>query len=348
MQWWIMPQDAHDQTMSVDNDFVMGMDFSVLPSNVRIIQWREGQGEIELTEGPQLRSNFYDVTPYAPFFQQFMSLISGISLGQAKKIQTDLITLLYENKRQLPYHHAIAAGDFSWEATDAVVTAMSAATLPALLGGTSGSGSSLVGLINAQAAALAANINANVVTPGNNTLIAQINSLIVDIANMLITHSNDRIAQINSRIVTKGNNLMLYISGTMLGQMSEGIGANKINCRLQGSPVVGLAGDIVQYGDAFVNIDVYADSFNHIGSAFIPVSASPIAPGSGPGAATLQFTPIGQSTPVTVTVTEMSDIMSGIHARRTSLLTTKFNKTAAVNAMTAISNVIAYDVTAGW
>jgi hypothetical protein len=195
-----MPQARHDATMAVDNDSVMGLDFSALPPNIRIIEWRDGVGEIELDALPQLRTNFQDITPYTPFFQQFMLLIPGISLAQAQKIQTDLITELYESKRQLPFHYAVAAGDFSWEATDAALLAMATVSIGALLG---------------------------------------------------------------------------WVGG-------------------------------------------------------------------------ISFTPIGQGTPVSVSVIEMGAIMAGIASRRTSLLTTKFNKTAEVNALTNLTNVIFYDVTSGW
>jgi hypothetical protein len=274
MRWWL---NTDHKAFSFENALVLEqMDFSSLPANVWMVQWTDDRGEIEYqdAEGNNLngiRDNFTDITPYVPFFQQFMSHLAGITLAQAKKVQSELITLLYETKRQLPYAHTIAAGAFSWDATDAAVTAMTAVTIPALLGGTSGSGSSLTGLINAQFAALVASINTHIVGIGNFTVIPQINSRIVDAGNASI-------------------------------------------------------------------------AFTHIDQSFEQVSVSPVTPGT----ATLQFTPIGQGTPVTVTLTEMSDIMTGISSRRQSLLTTQFNKTAAVNAMTTISDVIAYDVTLGW
>jgi hypothetical protein len=58
--------------------------------------------------------------------------------------------------------------------------------------------------------------------------------------------------------------------------------------------------------------------------------------------------PVGGTTPVNLTATDISNIMSGIAARRLNLQTTKNIKINQVNALTTIAAVIAYDVTAGW
>ncbi|MBO0716536.1 MAG: hypothetical protein J2P55_04270, partial [Rhizobiales bacterium] len=44
--------------MCVDNANVTGMNFSSLPPNVAMIQWREGRGEIEYSTGPALHAVF--------------------------------------------------------------------------------------------------------------------------------------------------------------------------------------------------------------------------------------------------------------------------------------------------
>jgi hypothetical protein len=366
MRWWIMPQPRHGATMAVDNDSVSGLNFSTLvPTNIHIVEWREGQGELELDQFPQLRTTFGDVTPYTPFFQQFITLLPGVSLAQAQKIQTDLITVLYEYKRQLPYRHAVAAGDFLWEATDALVTAMTATTIPALLGGTSGTGSSLVGQINA----LIAQINANYGTR-QTQINANYNAWHTQINSNLATRINAFASEVNSLIVAKDNTLVSEVNSFVVGPGNSMIGTydadmNTIYARLQDSgpstvpahyAAPGLAAPLPTAGVSFIAIDV---SFPNVDYPMVldpavdllsvtALSVSSIPVGSGPGAATLQFTPMGLGTPVTLTATEMSDILAGISLRRSNLLTTKFNKTAAVNALTTVPSVAAYDVTAGW
>src|SRR5262245_66685290 len=111
------------------------MDFSALPSDVWMIQWTEGKGEIERqTAGGKnlngLREEFHDITPYAPLFQQFMHLLPGLTLGQAKKVQCDLIQSLYDLKRQAPLPRVVSAGAFTWPADDGAIASMSCAVIP--------------------------------------------------------------------------------------------------------------------------------------------------------------------------------------------------------------------------
>jgi hypothetical protein len=126
--------------MSIDNATVKGMDFSALLSampDLWMVQWTEGKGEIERIEFDEnneasnlngLREIFVDVTPYAPLFQQFLTRMQAkeLLLPQAKKVQIDVIGLIFESKRQAPFHYPVAAGDFWWDASD--VGPMSAKT----------------------------------------------------------------------------------------------------------------------------------------------------------------------------------------------------------------------------
>jgi hypothetical protein len=121
MRWWLNTDDP--QIFAVDNASVSGMDFSTLPINSWMVQWTDGKGEIENQIDPNtndngLRASFIDVTPYASFFQQFLTLLPGLTLAQAQKVQTDLIKQIFESKRQDPFHYPVASGDYSWDASD--------------------------------------------------------------------------------------------------------------------------------------------------------------------------------------------------------------------------------------
>lgn len=248
-------------TMCVDNVNVTAMDFSSLPGNVAIIQWREGRGEIEQTTGAPLRTIFQDVTPYCQLFQQFMTRLSGLTLAQAQQIQTDLLSMLYDNKRQLPFSFNVAAGNFSWSTVDADIAAMSIATIPSIIGSGLASLATTVNTIAASAAALQNDINANL---------------------MAVQIQTD----------------------------SGGVFA--------ASP--GL--------------------FNPLNHSFPTYTAG--------AAATIKWTPIGHSAPVTLSSSEMAGLMSGISTRSSNLLTTLANKSSAIGALAEIADVIAYDVTTGW
>ena len=84
------------------------------------------------------------------------------------------------------------------------------------------------------------------------------------------------------------------------------------------------------------------------GSIAERVSATPTwTPMPGPTTG-LQWIPIGGTTPVPVTPAEETAILSGIAARTNTLAGKKNTKVAEVKALTAIPDVIDYDVTTGW
>jgi hypothetical protein len=58
--------------------------------------------------------------------------------------------------------------------------------------------------------------------------------------------------------------------------------------------------------------------------------------------------PFGGTATVSVTTTEQTTINNGISGQVKNLTTTKNSKVAAVNALTTVAAVVAYDVTAGW
>jgi len=136
MRWWL---NTDNKAFSYENALVLGvMDFSALASNIWMVQWIDGRGEIEYQDAAGnnlngLRENFTDLTPWVPYFQQFMTFLPGITLEQAQKIQNELIAELAESKGEQPYHHVVAAGDYHWEATDKAMTMMAAVAGRAML-----------------------------------------------------------------------------------------------------------------------------------------------------------------------------------------------------------------------
>jgi hypothetical protein len=167
MRWWL---NTDHKAFSVDNAFVRdGMDFSSLPPDLWMVHWTDGKGEIEYQDpngiNPNglpgtnlngLRETFFDVSPYAQFFQQFLTLLPGLTLDQAKKVQVDLIKQLFESKRQTPIEQSVTAGDYWWDADDSSIMGMNSAVTPHTIGAiftlgdsTGGTTGSLVAQINA-------------------------------------------------------------------------------------------------------------------------------------------------------------------------------------------------------
>jgi hypothetical protein len=299
--WSLVPSV---QVMLVDNVNANGMVVSSppLPSNLYMVQWREGRGEVETTTAPGLRTIFTDVSPYCPAFQQFMTIKNGqgaLTLAQAQKIQNDLINCLYDDKRQQPYAYTPAGGTSqNWSADDTDIAAMSLEAIPFISGGSSS---------------------------GLNSLVTQINAMI---------------DSINSSIVVPGN--------------SHASAVNTINSNLNGSafPNLKLSGTGIVGGGNIFPSNVAAPGLpsgfsTGAGSANNMSSIAHIG-GSGAGSANIPWSPIGATTPINLTMNDLTGIMTGISTRRQTLLNTHNSKQAAVNALSTVAAVIAFSVTAGW
>jgi hypothetical protein len=369
LRFWMV---RHVGAMSVDNTNVTGMDFTDLPANVSVVEWKSGVGEMEYDDRPRLRENFIDVTPFCPFFQQFMTLLPGITLGQAKKLQCDLIDVLFDSKRQMPYAYAIAAGNYTWDATDGSVAHMAAITIPSITGSVAGGSGSLVDQINNQNASLVAQLNSqkgslvsqiNVTITSFNSNIESAGDALVSAINSSITNAvNAGFNEVNSEIAAQINALMTWMNTYWIGYAGDTINtiSNKLQAvtydsgsSYQASP--GLAGNLptIAGGQYVGNVDATAGGVSYecgdvAGIGVGDITTNPIAAGSGPGAAVIQFMPIEGTALVNLTVTEMGSIISGIETRRNNLMTTQRTKKNAVNALTALEDVIAYDVTTGW
>jgi hypothetical protein len=340
MRWWL---NTDHKRFCVDNAVVSGLDFSGLPTDVWMVQWVDGKGEIERqfdkdTNDNGLRERFVDIIPYCGYFQDFLSLVKFLTLPQAKKVQIDLINEVYNSKRQAPFYYPIAAGNYWWDATD---DTLFSSTIPAIQNATAS--------LNAAMAAL-------------NPVVAQINSNTVAIINQNAGIGNTLVAQINSNIVNynnamiptfdaMGNALIAYVNDTVLGTQAAGV-INTVNYGLflpggsapEAHPP-GIPYDIPHYavtwGNPYYSAAVGPGTFNNATA----ISYTPLPPVSVSNAS---WIPIGATAPVTVTPAEQAGIMNGIAARTNALNVKRNTKIGQVNALTTIAAVIAYDVTTGW
>jgi hypothetical protein len=354
VRWWL---NTDHKAFAVDNSSVSGgMDFSALPADVWMVQWIDGRGEIEhqTADGENLnglRESFIDVIPYAPYFKQFLSLLPGLTLDQAKKIQIELINTIFDSKRQMPFHYVVATGDFWWDASD---TSMAAAALPAIQNATISVDNVIVQL-NATITAfnnLVAQINSYIVDGVNadmgyiNSAFASINTALGQVDSQVNSQVNSYIVDVSAQIVTHVNDVVLSVYDGVLGV------PNSVNYGLHspgGAAPSGISADIahIPYAMSHIAISVGTNPFG--------VNAIPYV---GPGAAggivgpvpttNVQWIPIGATAAVDVTTDEQQAILAGISERTNELNLIRNQKNAAVNALTTIASVIAYDVTTGW
>jgi hypothetical protein len=322
------------------------MDYSSLDPDIYMIQWTDGKGEIEKqidinTNDNGLRDGFFDVTPYAPFFQQFLRKCPLLTLEQAKKIQIDLIKQLYDLKRQLPYHHIIAAGDYWWDASDGTMYS-------SLIPTTQNIASSLnqtISYVNAildHLNSVISLINSGVSYPGN-YLASEINN------NVVAAHNNAIFAD-NVNNVPAGDALVAFIN-SMIDAINPGLIRTTVATMPgdPGTPVNAAPG--VTSGLIGTGIDFIVNPYNAsaVGSVpFANFSSLPLAHLPAVSGANTQWIPIGSSTPVNVTPSEQAAILQGIAARTNQLNLIKNQKTTEVSALTDIDDVIDYDVTDDW
>ena len=113
------------------------------------------------------------------------------------------------------------------------------------------------------------------------------------------------------------------------------------------TPAHGLSGNISHTNILYQYLTGLATAFSYltVGFSNINVGWNPVA---NVATANVQWIPIGSATPVIVTPDEQTAIMSGIAARTNTLNVKKNAKVTAVNALTTIPAVIAYNVTTGW
>jgi hypothetical protein len=349
LQFWIV---VHVGVMAVDNVSVDGMDLTTLPSNVEIVEWKTGVGEIEYNDRPRLRENFTDVTPYCPLLQQFMTRLVGITLDQAKKIQIDLIGVLFESKRQAPYHHPVAAGDYSWDASDAtMVTSMIPSIQSAIstINQINAQLGTVIPALNSAGSSLAASVNSNVVTGGNN-LSSAINTNVVNPTNALRDEINSAIVtpertihdEFNANVVISDSNKCSTLVANLVPTLvAAGTFASPGVTSLTPIPNLSAACLAIYLATVVAAVGNY---FNNVANTFtVSWPSIPNAAGSNQS-----WVPVGSTTAVNVTPTEQTAIMQGIATRTKNLTTAKNTKTNEVNALTTIGAVIAYDVTTGW
>jgi hypothetical protein len=352
--------------MSVDNASVAGMNYTTFPAHVSLVEWREGKGEVEYDDRPPLRESVYDVLPYCPFFDQFLTKLKGVTLPQAKKVKIDLVASVYDTKRQAPFHYPVAAGDYYWDATDEAMGSSTSAALQNTTAKLNEVVSRLNALVNSLLnAQLVAQINTNVAA-GVNAAITAYNNGVVAAANVLVSHINSQIVTPTNAAITDANtytvgilnaNLIPFINNTMIGSIGSG---NTINGKLQGFTfealgilvaAPGLAGSMAPIGFGFPATGNFCSALGDGFSGAAGINGVDGLPWTNVTNATTsnqQWIPVGGTTPVTVTPAEQAAIMSGIGVRSNDLAVKRNTKIGQINALTTVAAVIAYDVTTGW
>ena len=149
---------------------------------------------------------------------------------------------------------------------------------------------------------------------------------------------------INS-IIAQANAALAYLtSNTIDNDLGIGFGANQ----------VGAPGEVYNGNTnaPVASADVPAANIYSIGGSpaagIIVQFAAPDITGSAGGLGTVQWTPIGNVSPVTLTGADVSGLLAAIATRTASLQQTRLAYLAALAALASVGDVSAFDVTAYW
>ncbi|WP_024517082.1 hypothetical protein [Bradyrhizobium sp. Tv2a-2] len=154
-----------------------------------------------------------------------------------------------------------------------------------------------------------------------NTVIGEVNTLITEIDTTLSTLNSTWATNFN----TLNSNWPSQIQAALNNLVSE------INASLPfqsgGATIAGVT------GPSAVTFDSGLSGFSGNSTLTAP---------------SISLIPVGQTTPVTLSPTDLQAIVVAINAQNASKQSTSLSKQAAINALTSITSVVSYDATTGW
>lgn len=350
--------------MSVDG-VLFDIDTSTLPSGVVYVHWHEDDlGSIQ-HEGYS-QGVYLNPSPYAGYLNQW--IVAGATLAQAKAAKCGLIQAIYEFEKQEPVTVSVAGVPYQWDASDDAVTDLELrnASTNAAIDGVSAQVHTVANGVNQVAVAVndvAAGVN--VVAAGVNTVAAHVNAAqagiesVVSEINTVIGGVHTAVDDTNA-VASKVNALLAAfdgLKGTVASLASQTQSALDTIYSLTGNygslPTISLSypstpTDMVDAPhplSTFTLAPALVDAPTDLTTSLSTTLET--LPTDGPDSM-VPLIPIGQTTPVDLTVAQFQAIIDAISAQRMSKLATNLAKQAAVNALTTVGAIAALDATTGW
>lgn len=299
-----------DSMVVVDNASAV-VSLAALPTNVVVVAYQVDQGSVEYNDRPRLRIPFTDPAPYQPFLNLWITAAQApaLQLAQAKQLKIDLVEAIFHHKRRLPY----AYGAWSYDAHDESVTNVDLQV-------------QATATVSTDVSGLIASINAAFTAITN-----QVNATVVGGANAMVNANNVSAAAVNDWSYYNAVNWPKI--STQFGSLTGGVGGNHDYAYLTsalaavGSGGFGNMAAVVNITGATVS-GALSPGFSHVGNI------------------TLQ--PLNAAAPQSIPATDVYTALLGIANRRNSLNTNRLTKQIAINALSTIAAVAAYDATTGW
>jgi hypothetical protein len=302
------------ESMVVIDNAPLVLDCSSVPANVEVVAYEDTDGTVEYNDRPSVRVTFTDPSPYQPILNSWVTasaaLTPALQLAQAKTIKAGLVEAIFHHKRRLPY----SSGGWNWDTNNDALASLE--TLVRACMTVSASSGGLITSINDTLAAL----------------ITQINSQIVGQVNISAEHVNGW-----SQVMEANWSSMDHTFESLNGTTG---GASTGTAHTHAYTVFGyhLTWPYHSTGSGgFVTLNNITG-----GTVSAPVSAALSYEGN------ITTQPLNATSLQSIPATLGNTALQGIAARRESLNSNRINKKAAVNALTTIPAVVAYDATTGW
>lgn len=159
-----------------------------------------------------------------------------------------------------------------------------------------------------------------------------------------------QINQILATLVGQFNNNVIGAYNSTVSSFGVGITANCLNALLKGSGVYdtdsGGVGSVIGYV-ASTKTPNFAVS-GMTGMANLPGATMPASSISIAVSGNIVMQPLNASAPQSIAATDFYSALVNIAGRRSALNTNRLTKQNAINALTTIPAVVAYDATTGW
>jgi hypothetical protein len=152
--------------MSIDNTS-FPVDTTSLASNVTFVIFNADDGEITYGGAPGVNVSVSDPSPYQPLINAWLTAASEaaapLTLAQAQTIKGNLVTTIYDAKRQSP----ITYDSYQWDCSDQAIAALNQAAIAALITGTNAALSALDASLTALLNTVIVNVNTAISDDGN-------------------------------------------------------------------------------------------------------------------------------------------------------------------------------------
>ena len=302
------------ENLVVIDNAAIEIDCSALPANVAAIVWQDELGKIEYNDRPAMRTDFTDPSPYIPYLNSWMLVAQTppLQLPQAKKVKADLVDALYNYKRRLPYSYG-----WIYDANDKAVMYMNSTLLNKLAETEPG------GLLSAINGAFA-------------SLVDQLNPIYTSI-NANAYHFDNSMVAVDGWSLSNAQNW----GGVTLNPQPKTTG---------GTGVSGLALHTHPYSGMYGGLAIPIPGPGSAGTYRMSQSSyvTDVTVAFTPETAMVAWQPLNSASIVAISVDDFNDALSGILSRRNTLNNNRRTKQTAINALSTIPAVVAYDVTTGW